>query len=253
MPHEETSVTPGRAELEALDLRLPLHARLQEVIRTRIQAGEWSPRTPLPSESALAAHYGVALGTMRRVLGELVEDGLLERRHGAGTFVHRARLDASLFRFFRYGDPQQGTPTSRILSFQRGVLPPEPAAALGAAVGAPALHLHRVRLRGETPFLVEEIWLPLPRFAALADLRADDLGDLLYPAYEQHCDIVIAAAEEILTVATASAGDALLLRCGRGDPLVVIERTARTHNGTSVEWRRSRGPAADFRYRIEIR
>jgi GntR family transcriptional regulator len=54
-------------------------------------------------------------------------------------------------------------------------------------------------------------------------------------------------------VSRAAAAEALLLRCKRGEPLVVIERTARAHDGSAVEWRRSRGCAADFRYRVEIR
>ena len=254
MADEVRTPAPGRAELEARDVRLPLHARLREVLVARIESGEWTPARALPAEASLAAHYGVALGTMRRVLGELVEEGLLERRHGAGTFVRRARLDTSLFRFFRYGEARQSPPASRILTFDQVRLPGEAATALDLPAGSAALHLHRIRLRDdETPLLVEDIWLPLPRFAALARLHLDDLGDLLYPTYERRCGIVIASAEEVLTIGTASAADALLLRCPRGTPLVVIERTARVHDGTAVEWRRSRGRAADFRYRIEIR
>jgi GntR family transcriptional regulator len=256
MADEVTTPAPGRAELEARDPRLPLHARLREVLVTRIESGEWTPARALPAETSLAAHYGVALGTMRRVLGDLVEEGLLERRHGAGTFVRRATLDTSLFRFFRYGEARQTPPASRILTFDQAELPVEAADALGLPPGSAALHLHRIRLRDdEEPLLVEDIWLPLPRFAALTQLYQvqDDLGDLLYPTYERQCGIVIASAEEVLTIGSARAGDALLLRCSRNTPLVVIERTARIHDGTAVEWRRSRGRAADFRYRIEIR
>lgn len=253
MADELAKAAEGRAELDAGDPRLPLHARLRDVLVARIESGEWTPSRALPAETNLAGHYGVALGTMRRVLGELVEHGLLERRHGAGTFVRRAKLDSSLFRFFRYGEPHQAAPASRILSFDHAGMHPDAALALDVDAGSPALHLHRVRLRHEQPLLVEDIWLPLPRFAPLAEVHQDDLGDLLYPAYERHCGLVIARAEEVLVVGAANAGDALLLRCGRGAPLVVIERTARTHDGTAVEWRRSRGRAADFRYRVEIR
>lgn len=253
MADEALEPAPGRAELEAQDARLPLHARLRDVLTARIASGEWTPTQPLPAETGLAAYYGVALGTIRRVLGELVEQGLLERRHGSGTFVRRAKLDASLFRFFRYGDAHPSAPTGRILSFDQARLPPPAAGALSEPAGSEALHLHRVRLRDDEPLLVEDIWLPLPKFAALAQQHRDDLGDLLYPAYERYCDVVIASAEEVLTIGTADAGDALLLRCRRGDPLVFIERTARTHDGTPVEWRRSAGRAADFRYRVEIR
>jgi GntR family transcriptional regulator len=252
-PPGEATASAGRAALAEGDARLPLHARLRDVLAARVEAGEWTPAVALPSEKALADHYGVALGTIRRVLGQLVDDGVLERRHGAGTYVRRAKLDASLFRFFRYGDPHLGPPESRILGFERAVPPPAAAEALGTAPGAPVLHVHRLRLSAERPVLVEDIWLPADRFAALAEVPRDELGDLLYPAYERHCGIVIASASEVLTVASAAAGEALLLRCERAEPLVVVERTARTHDGASVEWRRSRGRAADFRYRIEIR
>lgn len=243
----------GRRELDDHDARLPLHVRLRDVLTSRIRSGEWSPAHPLPAETTLAEHYGVAMGTMRKVLGELVADGLLERRQGAGTFVRRAKLDSSLFRFFRYGKENQVAPASRILSFDHATLPADAAAGLDAEPGSPALHLHRIRLREDHPLLLEDIWLPLPAFAALADVDPDDFGDLLYPAYEQRCGIVVARAEEVLTVRKAAAGEALLLRCKKNDPLVVVERTARAHDGSAVEWRRSRGGADDFRYRVEIR
>lgn len=41
----------------------------------------------LPSEQALAEVYGVARGTVRRAVGELVERGLVVVLHGRGTFV----------------------------------------------------------------------------------------------------------------------------------------------------------------------
>lgn len=253
MVDEVMEPAPGRAELDSRDGRLPLHARLSEVLVERIESGEWTPSHPLPAEGNLAGYYGVALGTMRRVLGELVDAGLLERRQGAGTFIRRAKFDTSLFRFFRHGAPQAAAPASRILAFDHTGMHRDAATALDVEPGSPALHLHRIRLRDETPLLVEDIWLPLPRFAALTELHHDELGDLLYPAYERHCGIVIARAEETLTVGTATAGDGLLLRCRRDAALVVIERTARTHDGTPVEWRRSRGRATDFHYRIEIK
>lgn len=56
-------------------------------LRRRITRGEWEWRTPLPSEDALAEHYGVSRPTVRRALEALVEEGLVEKRRGKGTFV----------------------------------------------------------------------------------------------------------------------------------------------------------------------
>lgn len=56
-------------------------------LRRRITRGEWEWRTPLPSEPALAEHYGVSRPTVRSALAILVEEGLVEKRPGKGTFV----------------------------------------------------------------------------------------------------------------------------------------------------------------------
>ncbi|WP_405536155.1 GntR family transcriptional regulator [Streptomyces sp. NBC_00075] len=248
-----TPQSPGAADLARTDPRLPLHARLREVIAERVRSGEWSPDEPLPAESALVEYYEVSLGTMRRVFRDLVDEGMLERRQGTGTFVRRASLDASLFRFFRFGSAGSGFPQSRILSAARQVSTPAIAAALGITAGGEVLHLHRLRLYDEQPVLVEDIWLPLPLFEPLERIGADDLGDLLYPTYERICGQIVAAATEELSIEAATAADALLLGCARAEPVVVVERVARSHDATPLEYRRSRGLAHTFRYRIDIR
>ncbi|MGX9889348.1 GntR family transcriptional regulator [Streptomyces sp. NPDC002276] len=248
-----TPESPGAAALSRTDPRLPLHARLREVLAERVRSGEWSPDEPLPAESSLVAHYGVSLGTMRRVFRDLVDEGLLERRQGTGTFVRRASLDASLFRFFRFGTAGSGFPQSRILSAARQVSTPAIASALRITAGAEVLHLHRLRLYDGQPVLVEDIWLPLPLFEPLERIGTDDLGDLLYPTYESCCGHIVAAATEELTIDAATAADALLLGCGRGEPVAIVERVARSHDDKPLEYRRSRGLARTFRYRIDLR
>src|SRR5689334_17367325 len=46
----------------------------------------------LPPERDLARRWSVARMTLRRATGELVEDGLLVRRQGAGTFTARPKI-----------------------------------------------------------------------------------------------------------------------------------------------------------------
>lgn len=58
-----------------------------ERIRRRIVGGEWEWRTPLPSEYALAEHYGVSRPTVRSAIAILADGGMVEKRPGKGTFV----------------------------------------------------------------------------------------------------------------------------------------------------------------------
>ncbi len=56
-------------------------------LRRRIAEREWQPGAKLPTEKELAAASGLSLTTVRRALDELVDQGLVRRRQGSGTFV----------------------------------------------------------------------------------------------------------------------------------------------------------------------
>jgi GntR family transcriptional regulator len=133
------------------------------------------------------------------------------------------------------------------------VAPSAVATALGLDKGERVIRILRQRLVDQQPLLVEEIWLPLARFAALLDIQPSDFGNLLYPMYEQHCGQIVASAKETLSVELVTAAHARLLEKAPGTPVILIERIAFAPDGTPIEWRRSRGPADQFTYHVEIR
>ncbi|ATJ88228.1 GntR family transcriptional regulator [Ralstonia solanacearum] len=237
------------------DLRLPRYQQLRDDLAAQIARQQWRPGDAIPTEAELAKLYNVAVGTVRKAVDVLVAEGLLERFQGRGTFVRRASFASSLFRFFRFQNErgERRVPESRIL--KRDVLdaPSVPAAGLQIKTGAPVIRLTRLRLLDGAPLLAEEIWLPYDRFEALATLELDAFGDLLYPLYEAQCGQIVASAEETLTAEAVNATYARLLRIQAGDPVMVIERVARGYDRVPLEWRRSRGAAAHFRYHVDIR
>jgi GntR family transcriptional regulator len=174
---------------------------LAATLRARITQGEWVPGTALPAEAALAREHGVALGTLRQALALLVAEGLLERHHGRGTFVRAGLGGASMLRFFRFrhGGDLTATPSSSILSRQRGWRPgrrrPRPWA---CPTGASVLELQRLRSIAGEPCLLEQLWLPLPAFDALKDSDTATWGDLLYPLYQRLCGVTVNKAEDDL-------------------------------------------------------
>ena len=234
-------------------------AHLYEQIRARliegISKGEWRAGEVIPTESQLASDFGVAIGTVRKAIDQLVSDAVLERQQGRGTFVRRARFNSSLFRFFRFQSEsgERRVPKSRIIRRRSVPANSAVASALRIAVGEPVISLSRLRLIDDVPLLAEEIWLQQSRFAKILDIDTAEFGDLLYPLYEERCGEVVVSAEEILTVETANEMQARLLRLETGAPLIVIERLALDLERRPIEWRRSRGPADRFRYHAEIR
>jgi DNA-binding transcriptional regulator YhcF (GntR family) len=74
----------------------PRARRVYAVLHDRIAHGDWLPGSRLPSHRDLAVEFGVAPMTMRQVLGQLEEQGLVSRQVGRGTFVRDASGPAIL-------------------------------------------------------------------------------------------------------------------------------------------------------------
>ncbi|QYM64564.1 GntR family transcriptional regulator [Microbacterium sp. Se5.02b] len=65
----------------------PLFVSLAQQLRERIDSGEWAAGERLPTEAALASAYAVGINTVRRAVGRLVDEGVVVRRQGSGTYV----------------------------------------------------------------------------------------------------------------------------------------------------------------------
>jgi len=65
----------------------PLYRQLQNVVQKNIESGEWPGGFQLPTYRELAKITGVSLITVQQAVDNLVQEGLLYRRQGLGTFV----------------------------------------------------------------------------------------------------------------------------------------------------------------------
>ena len=65
----------------------PLYYQIRENIREKINSNEYPQNSMIPSEAELCDHYGVSRVTVRRAILDLVQEGLLTRGKGKGTFV----------------------------------------------------------------------------------------------------------------------------------------------------------------------
>lgn len=63
------------------------HRHIFEVVRRRIQTGDYRPGDRIPSEAMLIEEFGVSRPTVARALQELQQRGIVQRRRGAGTYV----------------------------------------------------------------------------------------------------------------------------------------------------------------------
>jgi DNA-binding GntR family transcriptional regulator len=65
----------------------PSYLQLAALLRARIESGQIGPREALPSITYLTGETGLAVGTVRRAIGVLIEEGLAYTVPGRGTFA----------------------------------------------------------------------------------------------------------------------------------------------------------------------
>lgn len=77
--------------MDELSARVPKYHRVADALRTEIRTGELHPGQRLPAETTLVERFRVSLPTIRQALSVLRAEGLIESRHGIGTFVKEQR------------------------------------------------------------------------------------------------------------------------------------------------------------------
>lgn len=204
---------------------VPKHVLLRDAIAELVR-GELGPDAAIPSERELMATYGVSRATVRKAIDSLVNDGLLRRTHGRGTFVARPRLESQLhLASFSQDMRRRGlVPSTRLLRVELAAAPDDAAAALGLEPGALAWRLDRVRLADGQPIALERGWYP---HEPLPDLDRQTLSGSLYAILSDVYGLGIDHAEQTLWGESADAETARLLDAPLHTPLLVFRRVSR--------------------------
>lgn len=169
------------------DARSRVRQALQEMIATAV------PGARLPSERALCARLGVARMTLRTVMDQLVQDGVLERRRGSGTYVRRPLL-ASRLQLLSFTEEMRLrglVPTTRVVEIAAVDVPRPLARALHLALPATATRITRVRCGDGNPIGVETVHIPA--WTGMT-FTAAELEGSLYEAVRGRYGIEVASA-----------------------------------------------------------
>jgi len=222
----------------------PRYLQLADELEERIRAGEWQPGAALPPERRIGELYRVSRVTVRRALERLAEDGLIEQRQGAGTFVaRRVRQPLSVLTSFSEDVRARGMePTSIWLDRRIGTASPEEAIGLGLGPGEAVTRLARLRLADDMPLAIE-------RSAIVADVLPDPMvvKESLYAALDARGARPVRAVQRLSAVPLAGLV-AERLEVPAGSTGLLIVRVGYRADGRAIEYTRSeyRGDRWDF-------
>jgi GntR family transcriptional regulator len=215
----------------------PVHMSIRDDLRMRLDAGEWNAGERLPSETELAARYGVARMTVRQAVGALASEGAVVRRQGLGTFAadRRPTRSADLLLSFTEEMRRQGHQIQTKLIGAAVEQPPSAAReALRLGQSAAAVTVRRVRLVDACPIVVQHSWLPYARFAGLDANPL--LNGSLYAMLEAHYGVRIVRAEQAFAAGAADESDAAALELRPDKPVLRIVRTTYDSSNLAVEY-----------------
>ncbi|WP_077487813.1 GntR family transcriptional regulator [Sinomonas mesophila] len=138
--------------------RLSAKDRAVQGLRRRLSEEAWSAGDRLPSEPALAKELGVSRVSVRAALAELEKEGLVDRRHGSGTYVNSVRPLVSSLHLNVGSDEliksRGHVPGISEMTWRQEEADEDLAERLGIDVGTPVIHLYRVRTSDRTPVTI---------------------------------------------------------------------------------------------------
>ena len=222
----------------------PLYLQLARNLRNHIASGEIDPGSALPSERDLSEITGMSRVTVRKGIDQLIEEGVLFRKQGSGTFVaKRIEAPGSALSGFSDDARARGEDPGVVWMMKTFAAPTEEeATALGIPTSARVVRLGRIRLSGGEPLAIEHAVVPAE---FLPDLSR--LGDSLYEALEENGVRPVSGTQRI-RAALATPTEAGMLCIQEKAEVLRIERLTRTDDGRAIEFTRSayRGDRYDF-------
>lgn len=222
----------------------PLYLQLARSLREHISSGGIDPGSALPSERDLSEMAGMSRVTVRKGIEQLIDEGVLVRKQGSGTFVAR-RIETPGGKLSSFSDDTRSRGEAPgVVWINRTYAQPteEEAAALEVSATARVARLGRVRLAGGEPLAIEHAVIPAQ---FLPDL--DALGDSLYQALDRYGFRPTTGTQRV-RASLATPTEAGILCVKQNSEVLRIERVTRIPDGRIVEFTRSvyRGDRYEF-------
>jgi len=208
------------------DIQKPLYTRIQEYIAELILSGKLAPEHKIQSERDISEDLGVSRMTVRRALTELVNEGLLERRHGSGTYVAKPRVTYEAHEMVNYLQAMKErniATASQLIEFGEIVASRRLAQSLDIEIGNLIYRVIVLRFANRVPVILERGSFPCSRCPGLEewDLEKSSIYDLLTTVYRLKLGRISQTVEAVAATDTV----ARQLRVEEGFPLIMLSRT----------------------------
>lgn len=214
------------------DSSVALYQQLVNEIEEQIRTGELKSGDRLMTEVELSKAYDISRITVRKAIEILVEDDILIKKQGIGTFVAEKKLkrNASNFMGFTQMCINDGkVPMTKLLSADLTVAGPSDQKKLNLKEGDKMIRIRRLRYTNGIPVVLEENHLS----HKYAFLFADDLEESLYETLAKH-GVFVNGGIRTISICYATEEEAQLLGVEKKEALLLMKDIGVSTDGDTV-------------------
>lgn len=203
---------------------IPFYYQIKEDILHKIESGVYAVHQQLESEIQLAEHYGVSRPTMRQAIAELVQEGVLVRGRGKGTFVCKPMITDNAQVFTTFAQPEDGEQkhVTKVMNVRRVHAAANMARDLGIARDADVVEVLLVQMSSDEKLAIRILQIPLELAPELDRYDAErESGDSIYEFLQSRYGLVPAAALQSFQCVAATEEESALLEIEVGSHLMM--------------------------------
>ncbi|KMJ58415.1 GntR family transcriptional regulator [Bacillus sp. LL01] len=231
---------------------IPMYYQLESHIKNQITTGMILPGNSIPSEREYAENYGISRMTVRQAINSLVNDGLLYRKKGSGTFVSEKKIEQPLQGLTSFTEDMKKrglNPTSELIHFE--IIPSNSfiSGELNIREYSPVYEIKRIRLADGEPMALETNYLSANLVKGLTE---EVVNASIYAYIEEKLNLRIAHADQSIESVKASAEDEKLLQIDKGHPMLYIQRNTYLQDGTPLELVKSVYRGDRYKFQINM-
>lgn len=233
---------------------IPMYYQIMRQIREKIDEGEYHSDYALPPERELAEYFHVSRMTVRQAILELVNEGILLRRKGIGTFVAPPKLEQELSGLTSFTEDmaKRGMKAeSRVLSFTDAVPDSIVREALLLNENDRVYKCERLRLADREPMALEISMLSVQVCPGLC--REDLENKSLYSLLNERWGLQLGRATQSLEPVLAAPHEARILRVSSGSPLLFMHRITYDQDEHPFEYAKSYYRGDRYKFITELR
>lgn len=219
--------------------RSPLYVQLREVLRTKIDEGEYAPGTCIPSENQLADLYGLTRQSVRSALAALESEGMLKSMQGKGVFVVGPKFQRDLETlggFRQTMRDREQKPETKVLVKALRPAGPLFAQTLGIGKEDALWYIRRICLSNGEPVALEEIFIPASVVPGLAEVDINVFS--IFDVYDWN-GIRPIRGEQTLTITHLDPAAARLIGLSDDNAVMQFSGVAYDKTGRAIEFSRS--------------